>query len=130
VGDESQSPWSQHQEPVEQNTLIISLTTEPVVPNLYTPQGVGLSVFNFVIYIIFIVSYKAAGQLPILWQQVEESILAGMLPSEVYHQLGPDFYLTFRVNIHAAHYQYMKETYHLTDEQLLRSNELNDSFVL
>jgi hypothetical protein len=57
-------------------------------------------------------------------------MLTGMLPSEVYRQLGPDFYCAFRVNIRVAHYNYMKETYHLTDEQLLRSNELNDSFIL
>jgi hypothetical protein len=57
-------------------------------------------------------------------------MLTGMLPSQVFHQLGPDFYLAFRVNIRAAYYNYMKETYHLTDEQLLRSNELNDSFIL
>jgi hypothetical protein len=52
-----------------------------------------------------------------------------MLPSEVYKQLGRDFYLTFYIDIRAAHYNYMKQTYHLTDEQLLKSNELNDSFV-
>jgi hypothetical protein len=45
-GDEPQSPWSQHQEHVEQNTLIIPLATQPIaVPNLYTPQGVGLYFF-------------------------------------------------------------------------------------
>jgi hypothetical protein len=52
-----------------------------------------------------------------------------MFPSEVYRQLGPDFYCAFYINIRAAHYQYMKTTYHLTDEQLLRSYELDDSFV-
>jgi hypothetical protein len=40
-GDEPQSPWSQHEEAAEQNTLVVPLATEPV-PNLYTPQGVGL----------------------------------------------------------------------------------------
>jgi hypothetical protein len=90
---------------------------------LYTPEGVGLYFFNFVIYIIFIVSYKAAGELPILWAQVEESLLSGMLPSEVYKQLGHDFYIAFYLNIRAAHYKYMRETYHLTDDQLSRSNE-------
>jgi hypothetical protein len=129
-GDEPQSPWSQHEEHVEQNTLIIPLATEPVVPSLYTPEGVGLCFFNFVIYIIFLVSCKAACQLPILWQQVEESILTGMQPSEVYRQLGSDFYCAFCVNIRAAHYLYMKMTYNLTDEQLLRSHQLDDSFVL
>jgi hypothetical protein len=52
-----------------------------------------------------------------------------MLPSEVYKQLGPDFYCAFYINIRAAHYQYMKQTYHLTDEQLLKSHELGDWFV-
>jgi hypothetical protein len=84
---------------------------------------------NFVIYIVFIVSYKADGHLPIPWSQVEESILGGMLPSQVYEQLGHDFYIAFYINIRAAHYKYMRETYHFTDEQLERSNELNDSFV-
>jgi hypothetical protein len=40
-GDAPQSPWSQHEEAAEQNTLVVPLATEPV-PNLYTPQGVGL----------------------------------------------------------------------------------------
>jgi hypothetical protein len=129
-GMEPQSPWSQHEEHEQQNTLLVPLATEPVVPSLYTPEGVGLYLFNFVIYINFIVSYKAAGQLPILWQQVEELILTGMLPSEVYRQLGPEFYCTFHVNIRATHYNYMKQTYNLTDEQLLRSHQLDDWFVL
>jgi hypothetical protein len=108
-GDEPQTPWSQHEDHVEQNHVIVPNFTDPVViPNLYTPQGVGLYLFNFVIYIIFIVSYKAAGQLPILWQHVEESMLTGMLPSEVYRQLGQDFYMTFNVLIKATHYNYMK----------------------
>jgi hypothetical protein len=47
-GMEPQSPWSQHE---EQNTLVVPLATEPVaVPNLYTPQGVGLYYFNFLTY--------------------------------------------------------------------------------
>jgi hypothetical protein len=55
LGDEPQSPWSQHQEHVEQNHVIVPSITEPiVVPNLYTQEGVGLYYFNFVTYIIFI----------------------------------------------------------------------------
>jgi hypothetical protein len=136
--DVPQSPWSQHQEPVEhpdpvqQNNVIVPNIVEPVhIPHLYTPQGVGLY-FNFVIYIyfIFIVSYKSAGQLPILWEQVQESLLSGMLPSEVYQQLGADFYFAFRVDIRAAHYNYMKQVYGFTDEQLSRSHQLDDSFIL
>jgi hypothetical protein len=115
---------------MEQNHVIVPSITEPVsVPNLYTPQGVGLYFFNFVIYIIFIVSYKARGELPILWEQVQESLLTGMLPSEVYKQLGHDFYMTFNVLIKAMHYNYMKQVYNFSDEQLLKSHELDDSFV-
>jgi hypothetical protein len=57
-GMEPQSPWSQHteasqqyQEFTQQNTLFVPLSSEPI-PNLYTPQGVGLF-FYFVIYFIF-----------------------------------------------------------------------------
>jgi hypothetical protein len=54
-GSEPQSPWSQPEEYLEQNRVIVPSITEPVlVPNLYTPQGVGLYYFNFVTYIIFI----------------------------------------------------------------------------
>jgi hypothetical protein len=54
-GDESQSPWSQHQEHTEQNHVIVPSITEPiVVPNFYTTEGVGVYYFNFVTYIIFI----------------------------------------------------------------------------
>jgi hypothetical protein len=53
-GMEPQSPWSQHEDHVEQNHVIVPNITEPVViPNLYIPEGVGLCFFNFVIYIIF-----------------------------------------------------------------------------
>jgi hypothetical protein len=45
-----QSPWSQHE---EQNTLVVPLATEPItIPNLYTPEGVGLYYFDFVTYIL------------------------------------------------------------------------------
>jgi hypothetical protein len=53
---------------------------------------------------------------------VEESILTGTLPSEVYRQLGRDFYMIFNVLIKATHYNYMKQVYKFSDEQLLRSN--------
>jgi hypothetical protein len=54
-GDEPQSPWSQHQEHAKQNHEIVPSITEPIaIPNLYTPEGVGLYYFNFVTYIIFI----------------------------------------------------------------------------
>jgi hypothetical protein len=48
---EQQSPWLQHEEHTEQNTLVVPLAREPVTPNLYAPQGVGLYYFNFVTYI-------------------------------------------------------------------------------
>jgi hypothetical protein len=49
-GMEPQSPWSQHEDHVEQNHVIVPNIVGPiVVPNLYTLQGVGLF-FNFVIY--------------------------------------------------------------------------------
>jgi hypothetical protein len=59
--EEPQSPWSQHQEHVEQNqehveqnNVIVPSITEPIeIPYLYTPEGVGLYFFNFVIYITF-----------------------------------------------------------------------------
>jgi hypothetical protein len=54
---------------------------------------------------------------------------SGNLPSEVYKQLGQDFYLSFNVNIKATHYSYKKQVYKFSDEQLLRSHEPNDSFV-
>jgi hypothetical protein len=42
-GMEPQSPWLQHEEAAEQNTLVVPLATEPVaVPNFYIPQGVDL----------------------------------------------------------------------------------------
>jgi hypothetical protein len=50
-GMEPQSPWSQHEEAAEQNTLVVPLATEPV-PNLYTPQGVGLC-FLILSFILF-----------------------------------------------------------------------------
>jgi hypothetical protein len=85
-GMEPQSPWSQY---AEQNTLVVPTTTEQVViPNLYTPQGVGLYFFILLLTYFCIVTYKAKGQLPILWKDVEKSMLTGMLPSEVYKQLG------------------------------------------
>jgi hypothetical protein len=129
-GDEPQSPWSQHQEHVEQNHVIVPSITEPIaIPNLYTPQGVGLYFLILSFTLSFLVSYKAAGQLTILWKHVEESMLTSMLPSEVYRLLGRDFYMTFNVLIKATHYNYMKQLYGFTNEQLLRSHELDDSFV-
>jgi hypothetical protein len=38
-------------------------------------------------------------------------------------------YMTFNVLIKATHYNYMKQLYGFTDEQLLRNHELDDSFV-
>jgi hypothetical protein len=50
-----QSPWSQHNEPAQQNHLLVPTTTEPVIPHLYTPQGVDLYflILSF-IYIYFL----------------------------------------------------------------------------
>jgi hypothetical protein len=56
-------------------------------------------------------------------------MLTGMLPSEVYKQLERDFYLTFNVLIKATDYSYMKQVYNFSDVQLLKSHELDDSFV-
>jgi hypothetical protein len=56
-------------------------------------------------------------------------MLTGMLPSEVYKQLGGDFYLAFNGDIKYTHLLYMKRVYNFTDEQLSRSHELDDSFV-
>jgi hypothetical protein len=55
-GDKSQSPWSQYEEPAEQNHVIVPNITEPIqIPYLYTPEGVGLYflILSF-IYIYFL----------------------------------------------------------------------------
>jgi hypothetical protein len=44
-------------------------------------------------------------------------MLAGMLPSEVYRQLGRDFYLAFNGDIKYTHFLYMKRVYNFSDEQ-------------
>jgi hypothetical protein len=56
-------------------------------------------------------------------------MLAGMLPSEVYRQLGRDFYLAFNGDIKYTHFLYMKQLYGFTDEEFSQSHELDDSFV-
>jgi hypothetical protein len=80
-GLEPQSPWSQH---TEQSNVIVPLSLDPVqTPGVYTLQGVGLyylilSPFNF-----YLVTYKVDGELPIQWEEVEEKLLTGWLPSQL-----------------------------------------------
>jgi hypothetical protein len=93
------------------------------------PQGVGLYFLILLLIYFYLVTYKADGQLPVLWKDVEDMLLSGTLPSQVYKMLGHDFYIAFYMNIKAVHYNYMKQTYKLTDEQLLKSHELDNSFV-
>jgi hypothetical protein len=128
-GDEPQSPWSEHEDHVEQNHVIVPTITEPVViPYMYTPEGVVFLLFCHLHY-LFLVSYKARNELPILWSHVQESMLSGMLPLEVYKQLGRDFYLAFNGDIKHTHLLYTKQLYGFTDEHLSRSHELDESFV-
>jgi hypothetical protein len=126
-GSEPQTPWSQQ---TEKNNLIILLSLEPVfVPNMYTPQGVSLYYLVLLLFNFCLVSYKADGQLPVLLSQVEESIFVGMLPFQVFKLLEKNFYITSSVNIKLAHLENLKCTYGLTDEQMSKSHELDDSFV-
>jgi hypothetical protein len=79
----------ENQEHVEQNHVIVPNITESIViPNLFTAQGVDLYFLILSFTLSFLVSYKARGELPILLSHVQESMLTGMLPSEVYRQLG------------------------------------------
>jgi hypothetical protein len=97
---------------------------------MYTPYGEGLCYLILLLLYFCLVSYKVDDQLPILWKDGEEMLLLGMLPSQIYKELGRDFYIAFNMEIKSTHYFYLKETYWFTDEQILRSQELNNSFVL
>jgi hypothetical protein len=44
--------------------------------------------------------------------------------------MGGDFYIPFSMSIRLAHFQYLKRTYDFSDEQILKSYELDDLFVL
>jgi hypothetical protein len=57
-------------------------------------------------------------------------ILSGMLPSQIYNEFGPDFYFVFNMEIKSVYFYYLKHTYGFSDDQILRRQELNDSFVL
>jgi hypothetical protein len=80
-GIEPQSPWSQH---VEQSSLVVPLATEPVQVSGMQPQGVGLYLLILLLIYFCIVTYKADGELPVLWKDIEEMLLTGTLPSQVY----------------------------------------------
>jgi hypothetical protein len=85
-GSEPQIPWSQR---TEQNNLIVPLSLDQVfVPNKYIPEVVGLYYLVLLLFNFYLVSYKADGQLPILWKDVEASMLSGLLPSQVHKQMG------------------------------------------
>jgi hypothetical protein len=82
-------------------------------------QSVGLYFLILSLFIFYLVTYKTDGELPILWKDVEDMLLLGTLLPQVYKMLGHNFYLAFYVNIKASHYNYMKQVYKFTDEQLL-----------
>jgi hypothetical protein len=67
---------------------------------------------------------------PVLWAEVEEQLLSGTLPSEIYKTLGHDFYSTFEFKIMTAHYHFLKETYGFIDEQIFKSGKMNKLFIL
>jgi hypothetical protein len=54
---------------------------------------------------------------------VEEMVLSGTLPSQIYKMLVHDFYSSLEQRILLAHYYFMKRTYHLEDEKINQSRE-------
>jgi hypothetical protein len=60
---------------------------------------------------------------------VEEQLLTGTLPSQIYKILGHDFYSYFEFKILSAHYPYMKQTYGFSDEKILKCGEMNRNFT-
>jgi hypothetical protein len=60
---------------------------------------------------------------------VEEMVLSGILPSQIYWMLGYDFYSTFEFKILTAHYHFLKQTYGFSDSSILTRGEMNREFI-
>jgi hypothetical protein len=66
---------------------------------------------------------------PVFWADVEEQLLSGTTPSEIYQTLGHDFYSAFEFNIITTHYQFLKQTYGFSDDWIFKSGEMNRVFI-
>jgi hypothetical protein len=128
-GSESpKTPWPQQRE----HHLLVPLNSDPIhLPNIFFNfTGKGLFFLFIILYIFYIlVTYSTDGNLPIEWFQLEEQLLTGTLPSQIYKMLGYDFYCSFEQRILLSHYYYMKVTYNLDDTKIYQTGEMNREFI-
>jgi hypothetical protein len=60
---------------------------------------------------------------------VEEQLLSGVLPSQIYKMFGHDFYYSFEQRILLAHYYFMKQTFCFDNEKIYQRGEINRAFI-
>jgi hypothetical protein len=61
---------------------------------------------------------------------VEEMILSGRLPSQVYRMLGHDFYSSFEFSISTANCHFLRQTHGFSVSRILKKNaEMNREFI-
>jgi hypothetical protein len=79
---------------------------------------------------LYIVTYSGGGvNVLIVWTDVEEQFLSGVLPSEIFQTLNHDFYSTFKFKIMTAHYHFVKQTYGFSDDHIFKSVEMKRAFI-
>jgi hypothetical protein len=81
------------------------------------------------LYFYILVTYSTDGNHPITWTDVEEMVLSGTLPSQVYQMLGHDFYFSFEQRILLAHYYFMMVTYKIENDKIYRSGKINGASI-
>jgi hypothetical protein len=65
----------------------------------------------------------------ITWENIEESLRQGTLPSMLYKELPHDAYFTFKMCILEGHTRYLKNELHLGWKEIDESDEIMESFI-
>jgi hypothetical protein len=65
----------------------------------------------------------------ITWENIEESLRQGILPSTLYKELPRDTDFTFKLRSLEGHGRYLKNKLHLSSKEIEESDEMLESFV-
>jgi hypothetical protein len=63
------------------------------------------------------------------WHNIEDSLLTGLLPSQIFNDLGVNFYYKFVTRILSIHCNFMCESYKRSQTNILKSGEMNRAFI-